>query len=364
MPLVAAVTAVIEYVAAPIVASIIGPTITSVIGAGATASAVTTAAAAALSGAGAGAVVAAATGQDIGKTALTDALTAGVGAAATPLASAATSTVLGNTAQNLIIGDTTIGDVATGAISKAASGAVTAAATGGDVLKAAEAGAVSGAAAPLVMGAIDAATGGGRPTYTDPTTGQTSLAQGPPSTPSLTGNKYIDSALIGGQIAGTNTYGGGGYVGGITPLISNTLGGIATGQTPEAAFKSSLPSAIGGALSGESLFGLGLDVPTSSAIGQLGSQVAQYYGIGGSSGASGASQTQSSTAPSSAPSSAPSYAGLSVQGPSPTLGQSLSIAPTLGYTPSGSVFGSSDAEGQKSNVWNVGSLRNIGSAEA
>ena len=47
-----------------------------------------------------------------------------------------------------------------------------------------------------------------------------------------------------------------------------------------------------------------------------------------------------------------------------TFGQSLSIAPTLGYTPTGSVFGSSDAEGKKSNVWNVGSLRNIGSAEA
>ena len=363
MPFVLAAVAIIEYVAAPVVASIIAPVITSAAvaaGIADAAGAATAIAANALSGAGAGAVVAAATGQDVGKAALTDAITAGIGAAATPLASAATSTVLGNTAQNLIIGDTKIGDVVTGAISKAASGAVTAAATGGDVIKAAEAGAVSGAAAPLVMGAIDAATGGGRPTYTDQNTGQTSLAQGPPSTPSLTGNQYIDSALIGGQIAGTNTYGGGGYVGGITPLISNTLGGIATGQTPEAAFKSSLPSAIGGALSGESLFGLGLDVPTSSAIGQLGSQVAQYYGIGGSSGSSKSSQTQSSTAPSSAP----SYVGLSVQGPSPTLGQSLSIAPTLGYTPSGSVFGSSDADGQKSNVWNVGSLRNIGAAEA
>jgi len=70
-------------------------------------------------------------------------------------------------------------------------------------------------------------------------------------------------------------------------------------------------------------------------------------------------------------SSTPTYTppiqpGLSLQGPlpSPTLGQSLSIAPSLGYTPSGSVFGSSDSEGKKSNVWNVGSLRNVGAAEA
>jgi len=78
--------------------------------------------------------------------------------------------------------------------------------------------------------------------------------------------------------------------------------------------------------------------------------------------------------PSISGASTPSYTpsvqpGLSLQGPatpapSPTLGQSLSIAPTLGYTPTGTVFGSSDDSGQKSNVWNVGSLRNIGSAES
>jgi hypothetical protein len=284
MPVVPIVTAVIEYVAAPFVASAIRPSIAaaaSAAGVAEIAGTATTVAAAALSGAGAGAVVAAATGQDVGKAALTDALTAGVGAGIgpviQPLASKATQTALGPTAQNLIIGDTTVGDVVTGAITKSATGAASAATTGGDIVKAAEAGAVSGATAPLVMGAIDAATGGGRPVYTDPTTGEKSLAQGPPSTPSMTGNKYIDSALIGGQIAGTSTYGGGGYVGAATPLVSNTLGGIATGKTPEAAFKAALPSAIGGALSGEALFGLGLQPSTSSAIGSLGTQTANYF---------------------------------------------------------------------------------------
>ena len=89
---------------------------------------------------------------------------------------------------------------------------------------------------------------------------------------------------------------------------------------------------------------------------------------------SAASQLASYALPSVSGGSAPSYTppvqpGLSLQGPatqapSPTVGQSLSIAPSLGYSPTGSVFGSSDAEGKKSNVWNVGSLRNIGSAEA
>jgi len=366
MPFVLAAVAIIEYVAAPVVASIIAPVITSAAAAAGVADAAgaaTAIAANALSGAGAGAVVAAATGQDVGKAALTDAITAGIAPAASSIAGGITSSVLGDTASTVIANNTTIGDVTTGAITKAAVGAGTAAATGGDVLKAAEAGAISGAAAPVIQGALDASVGSGKPTYTDPTTGQTTIAQGPPSPPSLAGSTTLGGAIIGGGLTDPKT-GYTSYVGGITPLTSGFLGGVATGQTPEAAFKANLPAGIGGALSGSALYGLGVDQPTSSLIGQVGSALTQYM------------QQQSSSAPSQTISGAPSggaapsgtgqtLASLpTLTGPSPTLAQSLSIAPTLGYTPTGAVFGSSDDSGQKQNVWNVGSLRNIGSAES
>jgi hypothetical protein len=111
---------------------------------------------------------------------------------------------------------------------------------------------------------------------------------------------------------------------------------------------------IGGLVSGLAQYDLGVPKTDAATIGSAASQVAGYA----LPQVSGGSSTPTYTPP--------VQPGLSLQGPlpSPTLGQSLSIAPSLGYTPSGSVFGSSDAEGKKSNVWNVGSLRNIGSAEA
>ena len=237
-----------------------------------------------------------------------------------------TTSVLGDTAKNVIVGGTTVGDVVTGSITKAATGAATAALTGGDVAKSTIAGAVSGGVAPVISGAMNVALGTGDP----------------------------KNNVIGPQ---QPTGFQGGLTGGITPLISNTIGGIATGKTPEDAFKSSIPGAVGGALSGAARYGLGLDATTSDIIGKGGSMLTQY------------ATTQPPSAPSYTP---PVQPGLSLQGPqsatvagpSATLGQSLSIAPTLGYTPTGSVFGSSDTEGKKSNVWNVGSLRNIGAAEA
>ena len=129
--------------------------------------------------------------------------------------------------------------------------------------------------------------------------------------------------------------------------------------SPEDAFKQSIPEAIGGALSGAARYGLGLDQKTADILGQTGGTAYQFLTAPSSTGmvtggydASGGGGAQ------------PSYRVGSIASPSPTLGQSLSIAPSLGYSPTGSVFGSSDAEGKKSNVWNVGSLRNIGAAEA
>ena len=360
MPAAAIVVPLIAEVIAPSIAA----TITSVVGGAITAAAGAIGVDAALAGAigtiggaaalkGAeGAAEAAITGGDIGTGALTGALTGAVSPALKNVISPAVtsilpsqgpfaaSTTLATDFNSTILGATTVADVTTGAIVGSGTAAAQAAIQGGDIVKAAEYGAVAGATAPVVSGVLNEALGGGKPTYTDPTTGTTSVAQGPPAPPSA-----LDSTTLGGAL-----------VGGLTPLISGTLGGVAVGQRPEDAFKANLPAAAGGALSGGAMYGLNLDQPTAAAVGNTATQLINYATTQPRS-------VRSYTTPSGTPSAQPS---LNLQGPlpSPTLGQSLSIAPTLGYTPSGSVFGSSDAEGKKSNVWNVGSLRNIGAAEA
>ena len=159
---------------------------------------------------------------------------------------------------------------------------------------------------------------------------------------------------------------------------SAALGSGATGAASQGA--GSFAGALAGGAPLSTALQAGLRGVELGGISGLASGTAKELGVSsrdaGTIG-SAASQLASYALPSVSGGSAPSYTppvqpslnlqgpqSATVAGPSATLGQSLSIAPTLGYTPTGSVFGSSDAEGQKSNVWNVGSLRNIGSAEA
>jgi hypothetical protein len=249
----------------------------------------------------------------IGEAFLGSTVAAGVTAAASAVGAA-------DIAAASLLPGLTVANLASGAIIGAGSSALAAAAQGGDILKAAESGAVGSAVGQIAGAAIGNALGIGEPV---------AGSIGPQQPTAL-------------QAAAQK---------GAASLIGGTAGGVATGRTPEAAFKASVPGAVGGALSGAAQYGLGLDASTAGLLGQ---------------GTSTALRYATTPTPSYTP---PVQPGLSLQGPatqapSPTLGQSLSIAPTLGYTPTGSVFGSSDAEGQKSNVWNVGSLRNIGSAEA
>jgi hypothetical protein len=216
--------------------------------------------------------------------------------------------------------ETVIASTIGGAIIGAGEGALNAAISGGDIGKGALGGFVSGGVGTAVTSGVQNILGTGQPI------GGTIGPQQP----------------TGFQSAAER---------GLASLAGGTAGGIATGRTPEAAFRASIPGAVGGALSGAAQYGLGLDSSTSGLLGQGTSTALRY------------ATTPSPSVPSYTP---PVQPGLSLQGPlpSPTLGQSLSIAPSLGYTPSGSVFGSSDSEGKKSNVWNVGSLRNVGAAEA
>ena len=347
MPAVAIVVPFVAEVLAPSIAA----TITSVVSGAVTAAAASVGIDAALAGTigtigGAaalkgveGAATAAITGGDIVKGAeggaIIGAVTPALQGVVAPQVSAALGdvgkTTLASDFNSTILGATTVADVATGSIIGAGKAAATAYVQGGDVLKAAEAGAVGGAVSPVVSGVLNQLFNVGAPTD----------QIGPQ------------------QPTGTQ----GAITGAVTPLVSGTAAGVATGQTPEAAFKSSIPAAISGGLSDAARYGLGLDKGTAGAIGQFGSAVGQLASYALPS-VSGGSATPSYTTPVQPSLNLQGPQSATVAGPSATLGQSLSIAPTLGYTPTGSVFGSSDAEGKKSNVWNVGSLRNIGAAEA
>jgi len=236
---------------------------------------------------------------------------------------AAGATTLASATGLSILGATTVADIATGALLGAGTAAAQAAIQGGDVGKAALAGAVSGGVAPAVSGTLGKALG-----VAEPLAGTTG-----PTLPT-------------GTQAATQR--------GLTGLAAGTAGGVAAGQPIETAVKGAIPGAVGGALSGAAQYGLGIDSSTSKLLGQAGSQLTRYA----------TTPTPSISYPTYQSSQAgpPSLTGgRQAAAPSATLGQSLSIAPTLGYSPGGTVFGSGgEGDTPKSRVWNVASLRNIG----
>ena len=230
-----------------------------------------------------------------------------------------------------ILAEGTLGAIETGAIIGAGEGAVNAAVSGGDIAKGALTGGVGGGVGAGVGAQVSSALA------------EPSANVYGPVQPNVGGSAALGSGATGAASQG-----------------ASSLAGALAGGAP-------LSTALQAGLRGVELGGIsGLASGTAKELG-VSSRDAGTIG-------SAASQLASYALPSVSGGSAPSYTppvqpGLSLQGPatqapSPTLGQSLSIAPSLGYSPTGSVFGSSDAEGKKSNVWNVGSLRNIGAAEA
>ena len=244
----------------------------------------------------------------------------------------AISTFVGSTLASAgILASGTLGAIETGAIIGAGEGAVNAAVSGGDIAKGALTGGVGGGVGAGVGAQVSSALA------------EPSANVYGPVQPNVGG-----SAALGSGATGAASQGAGSFSGALA-------GGAPLSTALQAGLRGVELGGISGLASGTAKE-LGVSSRDAGTIGSAASQLASY------------------ALPSVSGGSAPSYTppvqpGLSLQGPatqapSPTLGQSLSIAPTLGYTPTGSVFGSSDAEGKKSNVWNVGSLRNIGAAEA
>jgi hypothetical protein len=244
----------------------------------------------------------------------------------------AISTFVGSTLASAgILAEGTLGAIETGAIIGAGEGAVNAAVSGGDIAKGALTGGVGGGVGAGVGAQVSSALA------------EPSANVYGPVQPNVGG-----SAALGSGATGAASQGAGSFAGALA-------GGAPLSTALQAGLRGVELGGISGLASGFAKEA-GIPASESKTIGTAASQLASY------------------ALPSVSGGSAPSYTppvqpGLSLQGPatqapSPTLGQSLSIAPSLGYSPTGSVFGSSDAEGKKSNVWNVGSLRNIGAAEA
>ena len=260
----------------------------------------------------------------------------------------AISTFVGSTLASAgILASGTLGAIETGAIIGAGEGAVNAAVTGGDIAKGALTGGVSGGVAGGVSSEIGKALGGGAasPTASPDYPG---TALGAPTVPTVAGLPELGSSAVKAAGQGAGSFAG--ALAGGAPLNTALQQGLRGAEI----------GGISGLVSGLAQYDMGVPKSDAATIGSAAGQLASYA----LPSVSGGSATPSYTTPVQPSLNLQGPQSATVAGPSATLGQSLSIAPSLGYSPGGSVFGSSDAEGKKSNVWNVGSLRNIGSAEA
>ena len=243
---------------------------------------------------------------------------------------------LGAIASNTIVAST-VG----GAIMGAGQAALNAAIQGGDIGKAAATGALTGG------------VGSGVSQYVGSEATRL-LGGGPAGGP---GMSAVPPSIAGSPTAGL------GATGGLAGLAGGTAAALATGSPLEQALQTGLRSgatgAVSGLLSGAAQYGLGLPSKEAQLIGQAGGELTKYATT---PRPSISYPTYQATSREAAP---PTMTGgrnlASAGGPSATLGQSLSIAPTLGYSPGGTVFGvGGEGDTPKRRVWNVASLRNIG----
>ena len=209
-----------------------------------------------------------------------------------------------------------VASVGTGAIIGAGSGAISAAVQGGDIAKGALIGGVTGG----VGGGISNVIGGA---LSSPGVGE----YGPQL---ATGSPALDAGLQRG-ITNFATGGLGAGLAGGNVLRGALLGGVSGGISGAAGTALELggtgTSALGGALS----TGLGAAFPEKQKAQTRGASTQMAY--------------------------QPTASGKPTPGSSAVLGNALSIAPGMGYSPSSTVFGASESDKPKSNVWNVESLK-------
>jgi hypothetical protein len=148
--------------------------------------------------------------------------------------------------------------------------------------------------------------------------------------PTLGGSEALAAGAIKG-VSGAVTSGLGAKLSGGDPLRGALLGGVTGGISGAAANALNLGPTATSALGGALRFGLSAAFPED--------QKTQTKGV--------SAQTPYQ----------PTVSAPKTPGSSAALGNALSIAPGMGYSPSSTVFGASESDKPKSNVWNVESLK-------
>ena len=218
-----------------------------------------------------------------------------------------------------VVGSGIAADVATGAIEGAVTGGLTSAVTGGDVGKG------------ILMGAL----GGG---VSSGVTSAVSEALSPGQVVDLTGASNTTPEIGGSQALGK----------GVAAGLGKFAGGLASGQPVGRALIGGLTSGVGTGVGSElGLGGLGTSALTG-ALGLAANQAFAPSAKGASAFSAPAQPTLTQNAASPGTSNAPSTS---------LLGSALNVGGTSGYTPGGTVFGSSDSNTPPSNVWNQATLR-------
>ena len=212
-----------------------------------------------------------------------------------------------------------VASVGTGAIIGAGSGALSSAIQGGDIAKGALIGGITGGVGAGVSDVVGGA-------LSSPGVGE----YGPQL---ATGSTALDAGILKG-VTGAVTGGLGAGLSGGDPLRGALLGGVTGGISGAAGQALGLGSTGTSALGGALGFGLSAAFPQD--------QKAQTRGV--------SAQTPYQ----------PTASGKTTSqalGTGAPMGSALSIAPGMGYSPSSTVFGASESDKPKSNVWNVESLK-------
>ena len=216
-----------------------------------------------------------------------------------------------------------VASVGTGAIIGAGSGALSAAIQGGDIAQGALIGGITGGVGAGVSNVIGGA-------LSSPGVGE----YGPQL---ATGSAALDAGIQKG-ISGAVTGGLGAGLSGKDPLRGALLGGVTGG------FSAAAGNALGLGSTGTSALGGALGFGLSAAFPE--DQKAQTKGA----------SAQTPYQP-TAPSKATGLTTNQILGSNAPMGSALSISPGMGYSPSSAVFGASESEKPKSDVWNVESLK-------
>ena len=212
-----------------------------------------------------------------------------------------------------------VASVGTGAIIGAGSGALSSAIQGGDIAQGALIGGITGGVGAGVSNVIGGA-------LSSPGVGE----YGPQL---ATGSPALDAGILKG-VTGAVTGGLGAGLSGGDPLRGALLGGVTGGISGAAGQALGLGSTGTSALGGALGFGLSAAFPSEQQAQTKGASAQTPY----QPRVSGKSATQA-------------------LGTGAPMGSALSIAPGMGYSPSSTVFGASESDKPKSDVWNVESLK-------